>query len=141
MDGPALPLKRAVRAEVYSVGREALVKAFRHAGASNIEAELEYAANQLRVFVRDDGCGIDPQILHSGRDGHWGLSGMRASGKNWSETQSFEQAAGGTEVELRVPSSVAFESHSSNRATKWLSRLHAPDAQRAKRERKERVHK
>jgi glucose-6-phosphate-specific signal transduction histidine kinase len=39
--------------------------------------ELEYTDSQLRVVVRDDGLGIDPQVLQSGREGHWGLRGMR----------------------------------------------------------------
>ena len=29
------------------------------------------------VAVKDDGCGIDSGTLHSGREGHWGLTGMR----------------------------------------------------------------
>jgi hypothetical protein len=27
--------------------------------------------------VRDNGCGIKPELLRFGREGHWGLSGMR----------------------------------------------------------------
>jgi nitrate/nitrite-specific signal transduction histidine kinase len=27
--------------------------------------------------VRDNGCGIDPEVLDAGREGHWGLAGMR----------------------------------------------------------------
>jgi len=36
--------------------------------------ELEYSSSSLRILVRDDGRGIDPQFLRSGRPGHWGLS-------------------------------------------------------------------
>jgi len=39
--------------------------------------ELIYGHARFRLVVRDDGCGIDPHILRTGRDGHWGLSGMR----------------------------------------------------------------
>ena len=77
MVGEQRPLHPLLRDEVYRIGREALINAFRHARARNIEIELNYLPRQFRVVVRDDGCGIDPEILESGRDGHWGLPGMR----------------------------------------------------------------
>jgi signal transduction histidine kinase len=132
VEGPALPLQAGIRSEVYSIGREALVNAFRHSGASNIEVELEYAASQLRVLVRDNGRGIDPQVLRSGRDGHWGLSGMRERAERiGARLKVLSSPDGGTEVELRVPSRVAFASYRSNRGFKWFTRLHARDAEGA----------
>jgi signal transduction histidine kinase len=77
VEGHPQSLHPVIRDEVYSIGREALVNSFRHSGAGRIEVEIEYTTSQLRVLVRDDGCGIDLQVLQSGRDGHWGLSGMR----------------------------------------------------------------
>jgi signal transduction histidine kinase len=69
--GPAPTLHPVIRDDVYRIGREALVNSFRHAQASSIEVEIEYGANQLRVNVRDNGIGIDPQVLRTGREGHW----------------------------------------------------------------------
>ena len=77
VEGQPRPLHPLVRDEVYRIGHEALVNAFRHSGARSIEVELHYATDQLRILVCDDGCGIDPQVLRAGREGHWGLSGMR----------------------------------------------------------------
>jgi signal transduction histidine kinase len=115
VEGPCMPLRPAIRDEVYSIGREALLNAFRHSRATNIEVELDYATNQLRILVRDDGCGIDPQVLDSGREGHWGLSGMRERAERFgAKLTLLSRAAGGTEVELRIPGSLA-ESHPSNR--------------------------
>ena len=37
--------------------------------------------NQLRVVVRDNGCGIDPEIVQSKRVSHWGLVGIRERAK------------------------------------------------------------
>jgi signal transduction histidine kinase len=34
-----------------------------------------------RNWIQDDGRGIDPGILKRGRDGHYGLSGMRERAK------------------------------------------------------------
>ena len=54
-----------LRDEVYRIGREALVNAFRHSGAKNIEVAVEYAFSRLRVLVRErikDG-DSDAQVL------------------------------------------------------------------------------
>ena len=123
VEGATLPLRPAVRDEVYRIGREALVNAFRHSGADNIDLRLEYAPDQLRLLVQDDGCGIDPQVLQSGRDGHWGLSGMRERAeKIGAKVKVLSRAGGGTEVEFRLPSEIAWESQRSSSAL-WLTGL------------------
>jgi signal transduction histidine kinase len=123
VDGEPQPLHPVLRDEVYRIGREALVNAFRHARASTVEVELEYSTNQFRILVRDNGCGIDPHVLQSGREGHFGLPGMRERAERigarlrvWSRTEA------GTEVELTVPSHVAFLLQSSNRGQKWFAK-------------------
>jgi signal transduction histidine kinase len=124
VEGEALALRSAIRDDVYRIGREAVVNAFRHSGASNIDLHLEYAANHLRILVRDDGCGVDPQVLQLGRDGHWGLRVMRERAERiGARLRVWSRAGGGTEVDLRVPSNVAFESHPSSSAHKLLARL------------------
>jgi signal transduction histidine kinase len=70
-------MRPAIRHEIYRIGREALVNAFCHSRAKRVEFEIEYADSDLRMRVRDNGCGIDPQVLAAGREGHWGLPGMR----------------------------------------------------------------
>jgi signal transduction histidine kinase len=118
-------LHPVIRDQVYRIGREAVVNAFRHSRATGIEVELEYANHQLRVLVRDNGCGIDPQVLRSGRDGHWGLSGMRERAEGvGARLRVWSRPAGGTEVELSVPGHVAFRHHSLGRGLRWLSGLH-----------------
>jgi signal transduction histidine kinase len=111
VQGVSTPLWSVIRDDVYSIGREAVVNAFRHSHASNIDVQLEYAPNQLRILVRDDGSGIDPQVLASGRDGHWGLSGMRERAERiGAKLKVLSRPGAGTEVELRVPGKVAFMS-------------------------------
>jgi signal transduction histidine kinase len=121
VDGEPKPLHPVLRDEVYRIGREALLNAFRHAHAKRIEIELKYSPSQFRVFVRDDGCGIDPQVLASGTDGHWGLVGMRErADRIGARFHVFSNAAAGTEIELSVPSHVAFLGRP-YRGPRWFS--------------------
>jgi signal transduction histidine kinase/ligand-binding sensor domain-containing protein len=115
-EGRVRPIHPLIRDEVYRIGREALVNAFRHARAKKIDVEFEYSPRHLRMLIRDDGCGVDPNILHDGRDGHWGLPGMRERARCIGGQLTLSSRAGsGTEVELVLPASVAFappEGHS-----------------------------
>jgi signal transduction histidine kinase len=124
IEGHPQSLHPVIRDEVYAISREALVNAFRHAGASRIKVDVEYSASQLRVLVCDDGCGIDTQVQAAGRDGHWGLSGMRERAQRiGGKLKVLSRAGAGTEVELRVPGEIAFESNSSS-ASKWVFGLY-----------------
>ena len=111
VEGRPRPLHPIIRDEVYRIGREALVNAIRHSGAQTIEVEIDYAVGHVRLLVRDNGSGIDEQVLRSGRDGHWGLSGMRERAERiGARLKVWSRAAAGTEVELLVPGHVAFQS-------------------------------
>jgi len=119
-EGQQRPLHPLLRDEVYRVGREALINALRHARANQIEVTLSYSSSQLQLSVRDDGCGIDPKFLRAGREGHWGLSGMRERADQMgARLHVFSSAAAGTEVELSVPGRVAFQDHSDGRL-RWF---------------------
>ncbi|MBV8728852.1 MAG: hypothetical protein JO336_03495 [Acidobacteriia bacterium] len=122
VDGEQRALHPILRDEVYRIGREALLNAFRHARAKKIEMELKYSPNRLCVLVRDDGCGIDPNVLRTGRDGHWGLSGMRERAERiGARLQVMSSAFSGTEIELSVPANVAFD-RGPDRKLRWFSR-------------------
>ena len=109
VEGTPRQLHPLIRDEAYRIGREALANAFRHSQANKIELELEYSPKHLRILIRDDGAGIDPEVLHSGRDGHWGLAGMRERAENiGARLKVWSRANAGTEVELVIPSQVAF---------------------------------
>jgi signal transduction histidine kinase len=59
-----------------------------------VEAEIRCEWRLLGVYVRDNGAGIDLEVLKSnGSDGHWGLAGVRERTKGiggrldfWSKT-------------------------------------------------------
>jgi ligand-binding sensor domain-containing protein/signal transduction histidine kinase len=122
VEGTPRSLCSTVRNDLYFIGREALANAFRHSGATRIEMEIEYEASHLQILVRDNGCGIDQLVLTGGREGHWGLSGMRERAERiGARLRVLSRASAGTEVELSVPSNVAFEAGSSGRWPAWLS--------------------
>jgi PAS domain S-box-containing protein len=114
--GEKRPLHLAIQHEIYRIGREALINAFRHSRASRVEVELEYADSDLRMRVRDNGCGVDPRVLDAGREGHWGLAGMRErTAKIGGLLKIYSNANAGTEVELSIPNSIALEPSLANR--------------------------
>ena len=107
-----------------SAGTEALRNAVRHANARRIEVDIRYDEQDLRLRVRDDGKGIDPDILERGHiSGHWGLRGMRERAKLiGGNVEVWSQLNTGTEVELRIPATSAYlKSHASRWA--FLSRF------------------
>jgi len=120
-NGEDRALRPVVRDEVYRIGREAIVNAFVHAKANNIEVEVEYANDHFRVLVRDDGIGMDRQVLRAGREGHWGLPGMRERSESIGASLKLRSRTGaGTEVELTIPGAVAFEHQFKNPNTPWF---------------------
>jgi ligand-binding sensor domain-containing protein/signal transduction histidine kinase len=122
VEGHARDLHPILRDEIYKIAAEALRNAFHHAQAGLVEVEIRYDVDEFRLRVRDDGKGIDSQVLATqGIEGHYGLRGMpeRAAviGGNlavWSEVGA------GTEVELRLPARTVYAT-SARRS--WLSRL------------------
>jgi len=109
IEGEPRPLHPMIRDDVYRIGREAMVNAVRHAEATRIEVAVECAPQQLRVRVRDDGRGIEPDVLRAGRAGHWGLAGMRERAQRvGGRLRVWSRPGEGTEVELSVPGHVAF---------------------------------
>jgi len=109
IEGTPRDLDPILRDDIYRIAREALRNAFSHAQASRIEAEITYGQRLLRLRIRDDGKGIDPKLLDVGRDGHWGLPGMRERAQQiGAQLDMWSEVGAGTEMELRVPGSIAY---------------------------------
>jgi signal transduction histidine kinase len=101
--GTPKPLDATVQEQVYLIGREALVNALRHAEATSIEVEIEYLSNRVRVIVRDNGAGINHEVLQLERDSHWGLLGMTERAKTiGGQLRVWSRRGAGTEVEISV---------------------------------------
>jgi signal transduction histidine kinase len=127
VEGERQDLEPLLQDEVYRMARELLRNAFQHAEARQIEAEIRYEHRMLRVYVRDDGKGITPEILEAGgRDGHWGLAGIRERAKRIGARLDFwSEARAGTEVQLTIPSSIAYRGVHSGRRFKLFRRKRA----------------
>ena len=110
VEGTPRKLAPILRDEVYRISGEALRNAFRHSAARRIEVDIHYDKRQLRLRVRDDGKGIDPQVLvQGGRAGHHGLPGMQERAKLMgSKLAVWSELDAGTEIELTIPAAVAY---------------------------------
>jgi signal transduction histidine kinase len=81
-----------------------------------IEVDLQYGLEQFRILIRDDGRRIDPDLLRSGREGHWGIPGMRERAEEiGAKLRLWSRAGAGTEIELSIPGHIAYESQYSHR--------------------------
>jgi signal transduction histidine kinase/ligand-binding sensor domain-containing protein len=122
VEGETRRLYPLVRDEVYRISAEALRNAFRHAKAKRIETEIRYSSHEFRIRIRDDGKGMDIEAAAGGA-GHFGLPGMRERAKVlganleiWSDHDS------GTEVQLTMPASTAYETSETYRRFRIFER-------------------
>jgi signal transduction histidine kinase len=110
VEGEPRNLHPIVRDEIYKISAEAMRNAFLHADAKQVAVGVHYEEEQVRLRVRDDGKGLDPELLsRKASEGHYGIAGMRErttiiGGK----LELRSQLGGGTEIELCVPGSKAY---------------------------------
>jgi signal transduction histidine kinase/ligand-binding sensor domain-containing protein len=121
VDGAPRALRPIVEEEIYRIAYEAIRNACRHSGGRRLEISVNYSAD-FALRVADDGIGIDPAVADAGRDGHFGLQGMRERAARISATltivSSFDS---GTEIRLVVPGPVVFR----ERDSRFVDRLRA----------------
>lgn len=121
--GTPQPLDPIVQDEAYRIGREALANAFAHSNALRIEGEITFDSTRVRLSIRDNGDGIDQEILRSGRKGHWGLSGMRERAEHLGgRLDVWSNPGAGTEVELTLPAKVAYKRGTKRMRWRWIKR-------------------
>ncbi len=106
--GDAREMHPIVRDEIYRIGYEAIRNACMHSGATQLQVELRYA-HDLTLRVSDNGIGIDPVVGNRGKDGHFGLQGMRERAARIGGRLTFGSSSkSGTEIELVVPGNIVF---------------------------------
>jgi signal transduction histidine kinase len=124
-EGERRTLSPTANNEICRIVREILRNAYRHAQATRIETEIRYDDQLLRVRIRDNGRGIDPKVLKEGGiAGHWGLRGARERAERMGAQLDFWSETGaGTEVQLTVPGSVAYETSRDGFGSKLLRKI------------------
>jgi signal transduction histidine kinase len=99
IDEPDVP--SPVKETLYRIGREALHNAAKHAQAETISVTIDEIEGHLRLEVRDDGRGFDP---NGDFPGHLGLKSMRQRAAGVDGSIEMESVPGrGTRITVRVP--------------------------------------
>jgi signal transduction histidine kinase len=102
--GSARRLSDEVEANLLRIGQEAVTNAATHAGAKEVELELDYDADSVNLSVRDDGRGFDPRRPGGTGPGHFGLRGMRERTERLGGSFDVSSNPGrGTRIRVRVP--------------------------------------
>jgi signal transduction histidine kinase len=93
---------------VFRIIQEALTNVFRHSGAQNAWVSLANSDGQIVVKVRDDGKGLDEQIIQF-RPGSIGIGigGMRQRVKEFGGEVHLRNSNPGAIVEITIPTNVA----------------------------------
>ena len=124
VEGTPRDLHPILRDDIYRIAAEAMRNAFRHAQARRMEVAIGYGQRQFVLGVRDDGKGIDPEVLgEQGRPGHWGLAGMRERAELiGGHLEVSSELQSGTEVKLSIPASIAYATSPARRRSRLFAR-------------------
>ncbi|HET6711865.1 sensor histidine kinase [Amycolatopsis sp.] len=98
VDGPLPPIGMAGEVVLLRGAQEALNNVRRHAAASAVSVRLSAVDGSVRLSVRDDGTGFDPD-----RATGFGLRGMRSRAEQVGGRLSVRSGPSGTELTLEVP--------------------------------------
>jgi signal transduction histidine kinase len=111
--GKEQQLQSAACEEALAIAKEAILNALKHAHATVIEVELHFAPRALELVVRDDGIGIDAQLISQREtEGHWGLRGMHERAAALGGVLKIQAGAPcGTEIVLRLSPSFTYAGH------------------------------
>lgn len=97
--GEARPLPPAVENELLRIAQEALRNVIKHAGATAVTLELQYAPQQIVLTIADNGRGFDPQAPTGG----FGLLGLRERAERLGAALTIESQPGaGAQIVCRL---------------------------------------
>ena len=106
VEGQETVLPSGVEVALLRIGTESLFNMARHAGATEAQVTLTYDGSQVRLEIRDDGMGFDPDVpVDRGADtGGFGLINMRERARLLGGTLTVKsEPGGGTLVEAVLP--------------------------------------
>ena len=103
ISGEVRSLPPTVEHHLLRAGQEAITNAVKHGHPSTIQVTLNYATDSVRLCVRDDGCGFDPQAASVGIS-RFGLKGLHTRTKKINGSLTISSQPGkGASVEIIVP--------------------------------------
>lgn len=94
-------LTPAVGETLWRVAQEGLHNVVRHARARTAEVSLELQPAEAVLAVSDDGVGLPPDV--QGREGHYGLRGLRERVEGLGGRLAIASGSSGTRLEARLP--------------------------------------
>lgn len=100
VDGTPVPLPPATVGEVFRIVQESLANIMRHSGAAQAAITLGYGDGVLRLMIRDDGHGFEPDASGHGH----GLANMRERAEALGGFATITSAPeAGTAVTVEIP--------------------------------------
>ncbi len=97
-------LTEVVEENLLRIGQEAVTNVVKHADATRLNVELQFARGNVVLLVRDDGKGFDAAHPAGPRDGHFGLLGMSERAARLGGQLVVTSAPGaGTSVRAEIP--------------------------------------
>jgi signal transduction histidine kinase len=101
IEGTRYPLPCDVEINLLRIAQEAFVNALKHAHANAVQVELTFGSQAVRLCVRDDGRGFNPELQS---EKGFGLVGMRERIQSLGGRLTIASQPGqGTEVIAVVP--------------------------------------
>lgn len=86
------------------IAHEAVANSTKHGHPKHIVVSLDFAADQIQLLVRDDGCGFQQATAPGAKQGHFGLTGMNERAAKTDGKLIIKSAPGqGTEVYFSAP--------------------------------------
>ena len=102
IEGTPVRMATSIEMNLLRIGQEAVSNAINHGRAKHVTIELKYDLDNVRLRIRDNGCGFRPAERAS--TGHFGLLDMRERAQSMGSTLELESEPGsGTSVRVVVP--------------------------------------
>ncbi|MEI6714243.1 MAG: ATP-binding protein, partial [Verrucomicrobiota bacterium] len=107
VEGREPELSALVISQCVRVVREAITNALKHGEAQLVSVSLNYQEGDIRLEVKDDGIGFEPNRALGPESGHFGIAGMRERLRRLDGKMELESAPGkGTVLRFMIPISI-----------------------------------
>lgn len=102
--GEEISMRRLYEFQVLRMVQEAMTNVVKHAGASSLNVIFDYSGPVLTIEIADNGVGFDTSKTMTGRDGRFGLLGVKERAAKVEGKVTLESSIGkGTRVILEIP--------------------------------------